>query len=137
MPVQRSCSRTDRNASRAVTVLAGLVANLPLTTAWAQMQNPGQSAAGCAACGALGGMLIIIPLAVVALNIALLVWVAKDAKSRGMDTPVLWMIVVMLTSVVGLIVYLLSRPKGDLVQCSKCDGRRLSTSAKCPHCGNA
>ena len=137
MSMQRSCNRIDRNASRAGIMLSWLVANLPLSLTWAQLETPGQRAAGCAACGALGGIMILIPLAILALNIALLVWVAKDAKSRGMDTPVLWMIVVILTSVVGLIVYLLSRPKGDLVPCPKCNGRRLSTLAKCPHCGNA
>ena len=137
MQVLQSCIPKDRKASRVVVILSWLITNTPLSSAWAQMQNPGEGAAGCAACGALGGFMILIPLGILALNIALLVWVAKDAKARGMDTPVLWMIVVMATSLVGLIIYLLSRPKGDLIQCPKCGGRRLSTSAKCPHCGNA
>ncbi len=80
---------------------------------------------------------ILIPIAFVALNIALLVWVARDAKSRGMDSAVLWMILVMFTSVIGLMIYLFSRPQGELMQCSHCNNRRLKASAKCPHCGNA
>jgi len=50
---------------------------------------------------------------------------------------VLWMILVMVTSIVGLVIYLLSRPKGDLVVCPHCGNKRMQASAKCPHCGNA
>jgi uncharacterized membrane protein YhaH (DUF805 family) len=87
----------------------------------------------CAACGSL----LFIPLAVLVLDIALLVWVARDAKSRGMDNSVLWMVLVMFTSLLGLIIYLLSRPQGALVECPHCHNKRLQASARCPHCGNA
>lgn len=90
-------------------------------------------------CGCLGflGVLVIIPIAILALNIALLVWVAKDAKNRSMDSSVLWMILVMVTGPIGLIIYILTRPKGDLIACPSCSNKRLQVSAKCPHCGNA
>jgi len=100
----------------------------------------GEDAAACGACGACGAgiaVLIAIPIAILALNIALLIWVARDAKSRGMDSAVMWMILVMLTSVIGLIIYIFSRPQGNLVQCQNCHNKRLQASAKCPHCGNA
>jgi uncharacterized membrane protein YhaH (DUF805 family) len=105
------------------------------TAAWAQQNEPNGAAAGagCALCGSL----IFIPIAIFVLNIALLVWVARDAKARGMDSAVIWMILVMLTSVVGLVIYLFSRPQGNLIQCSHCGNKRLQASAKCPHCGNA
>jgi len=54
-----------------------------------------------------------------------------------MDSAVLWMILVMFTSVIGLLIYFFSRPQGELDQCSECNNRRLKASAKCPHCGNA
>src|SRR5262245_23257118 len=60
----------------------------------------------CASCV----VVLIIPFAILALNIALLVWVARDAKARGMDSAALWMILVMFTSVIGLLIYILSRP---------------------------
>ena len=81
--------------------------------------------------------MLLIPIAIIALNIALLVWVARDAKSRGMDNAVLWMLLVFFTSVLGLVIYLFSRPQGELVQCPHCNNRRLKVSATCPHCGNA
>ena len=101
---------------------------------WAQSDSNGPAAAaGCALCGSL----IFIPIALIALNIALLVWVARDAKARGMDSAVVWMILVMLTSVIGLIIYIFSRPQGNVIQCQHCNNKRLQASAKCPHCGNA
>lgn len=81
-------------------------------------------------------VLILIPVGILVLNIVMLVWVARDAKSRNMDSAVVWMILVMLTSVLGLIIYIFSRPQGNLVQCPSCNNNRLQASAKCPHCGN-
>jgi hypothetical protein len=95
-----------------------------------------EDAAALSACAACSGVMILIPIVIIALNIALLIWVAKDAKSRGMDNAVVWMIVVLATSVIGLVIYLNSRPKGELVKCAKCGNNRLQTSARCPHCGN-
>ena len=103
-------------------------------------QRAGDEAGACAGCGICGGSLfvmVIIPVAILALNIALLVWVARDAKSRGMDSAVLWMVLVMFTSLLGLLIYILSRPQGNLVTCQSCGNNRLQASAKCPHCGNA
>jgi len=91
-----------------------------------------------AACGtALCGSLLFIPILILALNIALLVWVARDAKARGMDSAVIWMVLVMFTSVIGLVIYIFSRPQGNLIQCPHCHNQRLQASARCPHCGNA
>jgi FtsH-binding integral membrane protein len=100
-------------------------------------QSTAEDAAALSACAACSGVMILIPLAFIALNIALLVWVAKDAKARGMDNAVVWMVLVMFTSLIGLIIYLLSRPKGALMPCASCGNKRLQTSAKCPQCGNA
>ncbi len=104
-----------------------------------QPSDPQEDAVACAACGTCGaftGTLILVPIAIFALNIALLVWVARDAKSRGMDSAVMWMVLVMLTSVIGLVIYLFSRPQGNLIRCPHCNNQRLEASARCPHCGN-
>jgi hypothetical protein len=92
------------------------------------------AAGGCLACG---GSMMLIPIIILALNIALLVWVARDSKARGMDNSVIWVILVLFTSVIGLIIYLFTRPPGQLVDCPSCGKKRMDTSAKCPHCGNA
>jgi len=90
-------------------------------------------ATGCAVCGGF----LMIPVIIFILNIALLIWVARDAKARGMDGSAIWMILVLFTSIIGLILYIFSRPSGNLVPCQKCQNSRLEVSAKCPHCGNA
>ena len=92
------------------------------------------AAGGCLACG---GSMMLIPVVILILNIALLVWVARDAKARGMDNAVVWVLLVLFTSVIGLIIYLFSRPPGTLVACRHCGSKRLEVSAQCPHCGNA
>ena len=104
----------------------------------AQRQKEAEEAAeaACAICGGGVVTIIFLAIAVIALNVFLLIWVARDAKSRGMDSSVLWMFLVMFTGLIGLIIYIFSRPQGDLVQCSSCNGKRLSASAKCPHCQN-
>jgi len=97
---------------------------------WARNSDPFAAAGGCAVCSSI----IMIPIVFIVLNIALLVWVARDAKARGMDSSVLWMILVMFTSVIGLILYLFSRPQGAVVRCRNCGNNRLQASMKCPHC---
>ena len=85
----------------------------------------------------MGGFLIFICIAGFVLNIVLLVWVARDAKARGMDSSVLWMILVMFTGLIGLVIYIFARPQGNLVPCQQCQNKRLEAAVKCPHCGNS
>jgi uncharacterized membrane protein YhaH (DUF805 family) len=99
-------------------------------TAFAQRAN---DSSGCAACG---GLLFFI-IAVIVFNIAILVWVARDAKNRGMDSSILWMLLVFFTSFIGLIIYILARPQGNLAICPNCKNKKLQASVKCPHCGFA
>ena len=105
--------------------------------AFAQNVRDGEAEQACAACAGMGGVFIFIIILAIVINIALLVWVARDAKARGMDSSVLWMILVMVIGLLGLIIYLFSRPQGNLIQCAQCGNKRLQASAKCPHCGNA
>jgi uncharacterized membrane protein YhaH (DUF805 family) len=91
-------------------------------------------AAGCAACSGCGGLVIVIWLGLIALQIALLVWVARDAKARGMDSAILWMLLVLFFPLLGIVIYLFVRPQGNMIQCPNCGNKRLEASVKCPHC---
>jgi hypothetical protein len=97
--------------------------------------NDASGAAGCAACSGCGGVLILIWLSLIALQIALLVWVARDAKARGMDSAILWMLLVLFFPLLGIVIYLFARPQGNMIQCPNCGNKRLQASVKCPHCG--
>ncbi len=112
--------------------LAGALAVANAASCWAQ--RGGDAASSCAACGGCGGLFIFL-IAMVALNIAILVWVARDAKARGLDNSILWMLMVLFLGLIGLVIYILARPQGLLVPCPHCGNKRLQTSVKCPHCG--
>jgi len=88
--------------------------------------------------GAIAGLgcTCIIMLVAVAIQAAIAVWVYKDAKARGMDNAVLLTVLTIFTGLLGLLIYILMRPKGNLVACPFCQKKRLEGSAKCPHCGN-
>jgi uncharacterized membrane protein YhaH (DUF805 family) len=112
----------------AVSALVLLVAALP---AAAQYRSD-DDAAACAACGGF----VIVFVVIFIINIAILVWVARDAKARGMGSPVGWLILIFFTGVLGLIIFIFSRPKGPLTRCPHCGNKRLQAMTKCPHCGN-
>lgn len=119
------CSKRLRLASLCVLSLA--------STCLAQ-RRPHDAVNGLAGCGCCGTF-IFIPIALSVLSIALLVWVARDAKARGMDSAILWMLLVFFLNLLGLVIYLFSRPQGNLVPCPNCGNKRLQASVKCPHCG--
>jgi hypothetical protein len=120
-----------------VLVLFSLFAMPALALAQAQPLSDEEAAEAAAACGAMAIVMVAIPIAILILNIVLLVWVARDAKSRGMDSAVVWMLLVFFLSLLGLVIYVFSRPKGIVVPCGSCNNKRLEASAQCPHCGNA
>ncbi|MDA0206792.1 MAG: PLDc N-terminal domain-containing protein [Acidobacteria bacterium] len=111
---------------------------LPLLLAQSAFaQDDFEDAAALGVCAAMSGALIMIPIVIIAVNIAMIVWVAKDSKARGMENSIVWVLLVFFTSVLGLVIYILSRPKGDKVACASCSNMRLQSLVKCPHCGNA
>jgi hypothetical protein len=65
------------------------------------------------------------------------IWIMGDAKSRQSENAQLVTVLgwVPVTWVIGLIVHLATRPKGNLVACPHCQKKRLEGSAVCPHCG--
>ena len=77
------------------------------------------------------------------IGILIAIWVYKDAEKRG-SSGVLWLIIVILTSIVGLIIWLVVRPPigghpgqgpGAGRMCPNC-GRPIPMDARvCPYCG--
>jgi TctA family transporter len=78
--------------------------------------------------------ILILPVAVLALHIFLMVWVARDCKARGQREIVGWLILLALTGLIGLIVYLCVRPSGPMLLCAKCGRRYMKSLEACPHC---
>jgi di/tricarboxylate transporter len=97
----------------------------------------GEAACGAAACGAYAVFMIVILAISVAAMVAWIfvaIWASKDAKSRGMDNSGMWVVLILFTGMIGLIIYLVSRPQGDLKTCRECGNKRLRESYRCPHC---
>jgi putative component of membrane protein insertase Oxa1/YidC/SpoIIIJ protein YidD len=126
-----ACARTRPPAFGPAQVSTG---NLPLA---ALLQRRSGDEAAAAACCASFGFVIFFIVALFILSVILLVWVAKDAKNRGVDNPILWMILVFFTGVIGLIIYLAVRPSGNLIPCLHCPNKKLPYAKICPHCGQA
>jgi hypothetical protein len=120
-------------SSRMRLAIAALLCFPPLA-AFAQMNDAGGAASSLAGCGCCGSF-VAIPIAILVLNIAMLVWVARDAKARGVENPILWVLLVFFTSIIGLIIYILSRPQGNLAPCPNCGNQKLQAAVRCPHCG--
>jgi len=97
--------------------------------------DPAAGAAGGLATLLCCGIFFGIPLLLVCCGLAATFWMAKDAKSRGME-PGMWVILTWLTGPIGIAIYLFSRSQGVLVQCPHCGNNRMEASVRCPHCGS-
>jgi len=95
----------------------------------------------------LSGAMCILPIIMFVIWIILAVWVYKDAEKRG-KSGALWLIIVIITGIIGLIVWFVIRPPiggepGQQQQqaapdrrCPGC-GRSIPMDAQvCPYCGN-
>ncbi len=56
----------------------------------------------------LAGLICLIPIVWFIIAILLCIWVYRDAESRGMSGA-LWLIIVIITGILGLIIYLVVR----------------------------
>ena len=64
------------------------------------------------------------------------VWVYYDARSRGMDKPLVWAVLVLFSFFIGLLVYLIVRPERVAgTTCPKCNRIIKPSFALCPYCG--
>jgi len=62
-------------------------------------------------------------------------WVYVDARERGVRRAFFFAALTVISSLVGLVVYLIARPEqGPALACSGC-GREVDGGAYCPHCG--
>ena len=103
------------------------------------------AAAAAAATGVAGmGMVccflyFLVIAASVAAYIFSAIFIMKDAKARNSENAQLVTILgwIPATWVIGLIIHLVTRPKGNLVACPHCGKKRLEGLATCPHCGQA
>jgi len=88
-----------------IQIAALIVATSPFISGVAQASS--SDTAACGACGGGFAMMILVPIAI---QVAILVWVFKDSRARGMESPLGWMAFVFFVPLVGILVYLFTRP---------------------------
>ncbi len=77
----------------------------------------------------------LIAIAVLVLTILLCVWTYRDAQHKGMN-GIIWMLVVLLVpSCIGLIIYLIVRMDSNKVTCSNCMKSVNGNTKYCSNCG--
>jgi len=103
------------------------------------------SADDAAGLALFGGLMCVVWVVVLVIGILIAVWVYRDAEKRG-SSGVLWLIICLLTGIIGLIIWLVVRPpiggkpgsakaadSGRM--CPSC-GRPIPMDARvCPYCG--
>lgn len=79
---------------------------------------------------AIGFLLLLL------VHVVIAIWAVNDAKNRGMDSPALWVFIILIFPIIGPIIYAAVRPSGVIDYCSHCQNRRMESLKRCPHCGH-
>ena len=86
--------------------------------------------------GPLGIPMFILPVALLALWVLVLIWVYRDAERRGMS-GILWLLLVLIGNIVGLLIYAIIRSERPVRLNAEGGVVGPGTAAsKCPGCGN-
>lgn len=116
-------------------------ASLLAQDATATPRNSTEDAAAVAGAAGIGAACCFMYFLCIAVGLAVYIftaiWIMRDAKSRQSENAQLVTVLgwIPFTWWIGLIVHLVTRPKGNLVPCPNCQKKRLEGSAICPHCG--
>ncbi len=96
---------------------------------------------GSAACGAIGLILVVylvillfILAVIVTITVIIFKFIKKDAIARGDNPSKAWFA---LLGLLGLLIYVLTRPQGNVMPCPSCGKSRMQGLPRCPSCGNA
>ena len=112
----------------------------PTATSSPSTEDAAAAAAAATGIAGMGFACCFLYFLVIAASIGGWIWAAifvmNDAKARNSENAQLVTILTWIpaTWVIGLIVHLVTRPKGNLVPCPHCQKKRLEGSATCPHC---
>lgn len=88
----------------------------------------------CAASGVACAIAVVVGIISFAVQVFMMVYAYKDSTARGDKNGVLWLVLIFFFPLVGFVVYMVARPKGDLVPCPNCKQKKLDVLMKCPHC---
>ena len=81
------------------------------------------------------GALCFLPVVLFIINIAIMVWMYKDAEKRG-KSGALWLIIELIAPILGLIIWLIVRPPEPSFYEKKAAGKEQKDRI-CPSCGRS
>ena len=117
------------NISKKVTIasLAFILMSVAIAVGASAQEYPDWSGSDKALFWGLTGAFCFIPLIAVIIGIVLAIWVYRDAEKRG-SSGALWLIIVLITGIIGLIIWLIVRPPIG-------GKKEASSERRCPNCG--
>lgn len=123
-------------------IIIGLLLSLILGLSISTVASADEAEDAAAGILCFSGLLCILPIIAIIISILIAIWVYKDAEKRG-SSGALWLIIVILTGIIGLIIWLVIRPpiggkpgqQHPKRMCPGC-GREIPPDAQvCPYCG--
>jgi len=108
-----------------------------LVSTVAAMASPDDDAAACGVmgCGIVVWLIMMVVMLAISITVIVLIFkfIKKDATARGMPNAnsIPWLA---LLGLIGLVIYLLTRPQGTVVPCPHCNQGRMQGLPVCPHC---
>lgn len=95
------------------------------------------AACGVAACGIVVWLIMFVLMIGVTITVDVIIFkfIKRDAIARGLPptTSMPWLC---LLGLLGLLIYVLQRPQGNVVPCHVCGKNRMQGLQRCPNCGN-
>jgi len=82
-------------------------------------------------------LLGVVFLVLAAIWVLAAVYVLRDARRRNVSHAGLWALGTLLVGPVGLVAYLVDRPRSRRIACAFCGEMILDTDRACPYCGRA
>ena len=102
------------------------------------MQNDGGAGAACGAMGIFLVIWLVLILAMLAIAVGVVYFVIRyikrDSIARGLspNSSIKWL---GLLGLLGLLIYVLQRPPGNVMPCPRCGKSRMQGLSHCPNCG--
>ncbi len=100
--------------------------------------GPPAGACGVMGCAVIVYLLILAVALAIGIGIVVFIfkWIKKDARSRGMPNADSICFLALL-GLLGLLIYVLTRPQGNVMPCPSCGQPRMQGLARCPQCNQA
>lgn len=112
-----------------------LALSFPVLAQYRSSEPDPSAACGLIGCGIVVYLLIIGAVIVGSIVVVIVIYkfIKRDAIARGDSPGKAWLA---LLGLLGLLIYVLTRPQGNVMPCPSCGQSRMQGLPRCPHCGN-